>query len=97
MNTKPQTRTLTIIMCHHCSHYRDTSSSSSCIIINIQVFVSSLPNPLLSLFRPSVLLLRSLTKAVKSKQDQIQRLEDEIIRDTERRAQLDKKVEVGIA
>ncbi|XP_045597906.1 structural maintenance of chromosomes protein 3 isoform X1 [Procambarus clarkii] len=37
--------------------------------------------------------LRSLTKAVKSKQDQIQRLEDEIIRDTDRRAHLDKKVE----
>lgn len=37
--------------------------------------------------------LRSLNKAVKSKQDQIQRLEDEIKRDTERRAQLYKKVE----
>ncbi|ROT77337.1 structural maintenance of chromosome protein 3 [Penaeus vannamei] len=37
--------------------------------------------------------LRSLNKAVKSKQDQIQRLEDEISRDSERRVQLDKKVE----
>ncbi|XP_042230697.1 structural maintenance of chromosomes protein 3-like isoform X1 [Homarus americanus] len=37
--------------------------------------------------------LRSLTKAVKSKQDQIQRLEDEIVRDSERRTHLDKKVE----
>ncbi|XP_045128734.1 structural maintenance of chromosomes protein 3-like isoform X1 [Portunus trituberculatus] len=37
--------------------------------------------------------LRSLNKAVKSKQDQIQRLEDEIVRDSERRTQLVSKVE----
>ncbi|KAG7164185.1 structural maintenance of chromosomes protein 3-like [Homarus americanus] len=59
----------------------------------LQVFVPSLPIPSPLPVPSSVLLLRSLTKAVKSKQDQIQRLEDEIVRDSERRTHLDKKVE----
>lgn len=37
---------------------------------------------------------RSLNKAVKSKNDQIHRLEDELKRDKERKEELEKKIEV---
>ena len=86
--------TTSIILIYISSTSLHTPSSS--IEEFMPLVLPSLPSSSLPAFFPLV-LLRSLNKAVKSKQDQIQRLEDEIVRDSERRTQLVSKVEVGNA